>query len=476
MLIINFLKEIKYFFLHHRFSIFIKNIIILLFVNFKKLKKNQSNIYSLGSFKSKINFFSIDELKVFNNNYEDINYIQSLKNLISSGTIIFLINVKSHILIKFLSQTLEKKTILYSDKIDSELKNLNNLRIINNKVNFIDYVKKNKKKSILIIDDFYDLKLQEINKFFNSDFILTQKKIELDENKNYKLFYYDINGKVNFHQRFCILKYFLYSKTELVKPLNKNLISGISVIKDFDIYPFDICYESILGFVDDFYLGIDEKSFNKKYEILLKNFLNKTKYKNKIKIFFNDFQTNKNNSMYTRGRWIADAFNFISNKSQSKYILNLGADELFDLSLNNKFYKEIKKDPYTEEYVFNFSHFLDDLNFIRDPKYAAYNMSTRIFEREKYVCDFDGMGFRKINHLRPKISYTNINIYHIGYLNSFNTKIKKHFSKSGLFSNHMNVKKFKELMHPVKADNYLKIKLLKTLKKYNYLDSYKKII
>ena len=40
-------------------------------------------------------------------------------------------------------------------------------------------------------------------------------------------------------------------------------------LKDLDLYPFDICFESVLSFVDEFILGIDESVFDKKNEFII---------------------------------------------------------------------------------------------------------------------------------------------------------------------------------------------------------------
>ena len=133
MFIINFLKEIKYFAIHHRLVIYLKNLIVLLTLNFSKLKANKTKIFALGNFSSKINFFCVDELKVFNNNFEDINYIQSLRNLISSDTYVFLINVRSNIMVKFITQTLNRNVVMYSKENKNKIKNLSNLENVSSK-------------------------------------------------------------------------------------------------------------------------------------------------------------------------------------------------------------------------------------------------------------------------------------------------------------------------------------------------------
>ena len=85
------------------------------------------------------------------------------------------------------------------------------------------------------------------------------------------------------------------------------------------------------------------------------------------------------------------------------------------------------------------------------------------------------MGFRKVNYFRPKFKNLNLNVYHIGYLESFNNKIKKHFSKEGLFSNVSNIKDFKKNMYPIRVDQNIQKSLFISIQRYKYMDSYKKI-
>ena len=70
-----------------------------------------------------------------------------------------------------------------------------------------------------------------------------------------------------------------------VKKRKKNLISGVACLKNLDLYPFDICFESALMVLDELIIGIDKQTFNKRYSKLLNNFLNQTKYRKKIKIY-----------------------------------------------------------------------------------------------------------------------------------------------------------------------------------------------
>ena len=124
------------------------------------------------------------------------------------------------------------------------------------------------------------------NYLSNFDIILSKNKIQTNYLNNYHNYIYDKFGKINPINQFSIKKYYLYSKIKLLEDVNQIKIGGIGLLKNLDLYPFDICFESVLDFVEEFIIGIDEKSFNKEYEKILDNYLNQTKYKNKIKTIF----------------------------------------------------------------------------------------------------------------------------------------------------------------------------------------------
>ena len=459
------LKSIKYFLIQNQFYLFIKYF-ILYFI--RKTFLNRSSYFNpkcLGSFRAKIDIFSLDELRIYNNNLLDIDYIQSLRNLVCNNTTVFLVNVKSEILVKFLAYTLGIKVTLYNKK--DNFKNIVNVQVTSDQDYFNSKIKKANKR-IIIIDNFNNFDLAKIEDIFNCSDVLSKPNLDSLKPKKFKKFYFDVCGKVNLKSTHCIKKYNLYSLKQHVTKNTKKTISAISVLKNLDLYPFDICYESVLNFVDEFHLGIDIASFNKRYKKRLELFLKQTKYKNKIKIHFFDFKSETVNNTYIKGRWIADAFNIVANKCTSKYVLNLGADEFFDASLNKNFYNFLKNNKTNyEEFIFRFYHLLDNFNFIRDPEFAAYNYFTRIFEREKYTCGFDGVGFRKINSFRPKLTFVKSNIFHIGYLECFKKKkIKHHFSKDGIFYELGNEDNFKNNFNPIKLDNDLKKELINLFEKY----------
>ena len=468
------LKSLKFYLLKNYYTQYILNIIYFIYKKKIYFYQKKINLKSLGISYNNLRLSSLDEIKAINNEFNDIHYIQSLRYLSQKNTTFFIVNVKSEPLIYFLKNTLNQKIILYYNDNKNRL-NLKVYKKIKKKDDLLKEIEKFKKKNtILITDDVSEFDIDEKNIFRKIKIILSKKKLNISLPYNY---YYDIFGKINVNSKNCIRKYFLYSSKKLIEDKNKNnsIISGIAILKNLDIYPFDICFESLLKFVDEFHLGIHKKTFSLKYKKILDKFLSQTKYRKKIKIHFHDFRPETTNNCLVRGRWIADGFNYLANKCTTKYIINTGADELYDLKLNKNFYNSLKKNQKIEEYIFKFYHFLDNLSYIRDPKFAAYNKSTRIFEKDKYISTDDGMGFRKINYFRPISEETDINIYHIGYLNSYKNKITEHFSKNGLFANHLSKKQFIDNMHKKSVDNKIKLALIKNLNQFKYMDGFKKI-
>ena len=445
------LKKIKFLIIHSRFTtffvLFLKNLINLnIFYYFFKKKK----IYSLGNFSSYLNPFIFEELLLIDDSKNhDIDYIQSFRVFLDDKTEFFLHDIKSNILPLFLKKTLKKKIFT------------------NFRKNF--YHKKNNEndnRKILISDNINKLEA----KLKDFDLIFSNLKIENNEFKySYK---FDIFGKIHSHRANVLTKYYILSKTKLLNSINKNSITAISLLKDLDIYPFDICFESILPFVDEFILGIDKKSYNNKYKKILDTFLKQTKYKKKIKVKFFNFHTETSKDCHIRARWIADVNNKLCNYVKTKYLCYIQADEIFDYDLNKDF-KEIVKKNYDELNI-NFLHFIYDFDHIRDPKFAAYNNLGRVYKRNFFISTHDGCGFKKINNRRSNLKFSLNNIYHIGYIYNYKKKIYKNInSRTAIFRT--SKKNFFDNLNLIKISHKNKSKLVKTIDRYKYLKGYKNL-
>ena len=153
----------------------------------------------------------------------------------------------------------------------------------------------------------------------------------------------------------------------------------------------------------------------------------------------------------------------------------IGADELFEtdklVDIKKLLYKDI------DEVVANFYHFVYNLNYIRDPRFSAYNKFMRIFNKNYYVSTDDGMGFRKINNLRVNAHNINFKIFHLGYIYNYKKKVSTHLSKTdGLFGNQLTQSDFYKNMRPIRVNSEVKRDLLKTIDHFKYLNGYKDLI
>ena len=153
----------------------------------------------------------------------------------------------------------------------------------------------------------------------------------------------------------------------------------------------------------------------------------------------------------------------------------IGADELFESDKLKVVKKLLSKD--IDEVEANFYHFIYDFNFIRDPRFAAYNKFMRIFNKNYYVSTDDGMGFRKINNYRVNALDIKFKIFHLGYIYNYKKKVSTHTNKvNGLFGNQLDESEFYKNMRPVQVSNEVKGDLLKTINHFRYLDGYKNLV
>ena len=467
---INLLKKIKYYLISNNLLVYIKNLIIFFFT-LKFLNKNLHKPSALGNFEVNLDWKNLQEIQLINKINSDVHYLQSLRNFLKGNTIFFIYKPKSNLLLKFLNLTLGAKILIFSKKKNNE--ESKSISFLNNEVKFFNKLNTYKKyHKVLILDGNLDNISDYKSSLQKFDIILSNKKINHYLEKKIFNYIFDQFGKINSVNSYSVKKYFLYSKENLLNENNDLKIGGIGLLKSLDLYPFDICFESVMDFVDEFLIGIDQTSFNKDYEILLNNYLKQSKYKKKIKIIFFDFKTKTTDNIHAHGRWVADGYNYLSTKSRSEYLLCMCADELFDAINKDKI--DLYKENF-DHYNLNFLHLVKNFNFIRDPQFTAYNDFMRIFKRKCYVSTDDGMGFRKNNFYRPNEQKIDINIFHLGYMLDNKKKVKEHFSPGGLFYKQATIKQFYKNMHPIPINNKDKLNLIKRLNQFKYLDGYHKL-
>jgi hypothetical protein len=413
------LKNIKYFILNNKITGY-AYLLTKLFLNGKIIRNFflETHAFNICNSKINLNIFNYEHIKILNHNHYDHPNIQSFRNL-NLNQSIFFVQSKDNLITRFFNETLKanlKKKIL---------------DLVKNKIN---------KKKILILDNINN-NFTNNKKIFNLvDLIFLKKDTNILNKYFYK--YNFIQGRI--FQNKCEYPYYfkLLSKEKInIKRTIKNKISGFSTIKDFNLYPFDLAYESILPYVDEFILGIDTASFNDKNKMLLKLFIKKTKFKNKIKTIFFDFNSNTTLGMKVRGRWITDANNKIINECSGDYCFYIQADEIFPYVSKKLFKRTFIGSP--EEVYFNFLHFVYDLETIIDPAKSSYSKAIRIFKKNLYAASHDGFSFQKLDHYRPKIYNSENSIYHISYVYKYKEKIRRHFeNKKGLHINQMSKNNF----------------------------------
>lgn len=403
--------------------------------------------------KIKLNPFKLNHIKLINNqNLSDEN-ILGMINFISNKNIIICSN--DILLINFFKFVLKKKFKLFSTQalnLDKKIK----LKLLVNK----NTIHKNIKNNSLIIDDLGVIKNLPDKKGL---LIFSKKKISV---KNYNVLKYN-KGRLFNNNSNIYSNYYFYSKEIFIKKIHQNKISGFSSIKSLELFPFDVCFESLLPHVDEFILGVDNSQFNKKRRKILENFLKKTKYRNKIKVKFLNFNTEVFNNFRSQGRWISNINNYLLNFCSGEYCFYIQSDEfLEDINLRKNLKSLIKK-RYDQIY-FNFIHYVFTFNTIRDPKRVSYVNAIRFFKNQNSYSSYDGYNFSKNeNLLFPKIKFSEINVLHLSYIFNSSNKIKSNFSKNnGLFFNLSTKKRWLKNIFPIEGND-----ITNKIKKYKYLKS-----
>ena len=162
-----------------------------------------------------------------------------------------------------MSNTLNCKKFVCKENFIQNYTRNKNLNVVPENIFFKEIEKNKKNKNNILISEFNFL-FPTDNYFKNFNFIFLKNK-KKNLNKRFNLYYYDQYGKINRHNRKKYNKFYLYSKENLLpKKRKKNLISGIACLKNLDLYPFDICFESALPVLDELIIGIDKQTYNRK--------------------------------------------------------------------------------------------------------------------------------------------------------------------------------------------------------------------
>lgn len=216
----------------------------------------------------------------------------------------------------------------------------------------------------------------------------------------------------------------------------KPYVSGLSILRSVDLYPFLLAYESIFPVVDEFVLLVDscvpppaiDESQDRNYML---NKLHQTaaRYSVNLRIVdFYDFGSYACATMYPRAQWITDAINVGLCHCSHDNIVFVMADEVY----HEEIYDTILSFP--SQGVFtaiapSFLHFVGSMHHVRSPKTAVYSHATRIFKRDLYSSCWDGFDFVRSSPLaRTNLMTASHRIFHIGYV--LNPLIKANYNYS----------------------------------------------
>lgn len=410
----------------------------------------------LGNIIIKLNLLDDRERDgIFSNNF-DFGEIQALKNLLDEKSYVILFKPESSIIPVFIGKNIGCSIALVSSsariKKDLVRNNIEKVTFLNS---LFDIESNSFSYKILIIHEKYLNATMQLPKTDAVLLILKEYENQLNVQLEFTYNYKWIAGRALLYNQDVKSKFFLFSNKRFgMINIHKNnyekKISGFSLIRNADIYPFDLCYESILEIVDEFILGIDKNipdnhgDGENSRQRLIERFLDNTNYRNKIKIIDDyDFGVRFCEKINPRARWIADVNNLLLSNCSFGNCIYIMADEMYHEDSYEEILHFANQTKYTAMWHY-FLHFVTDLVHIRRPRTVAYTNAIRVLKKDKYTSFHDGYSFSSIYERPPYHTVTKkpletidakYPIYHLGYVMDFRKKIKIHAEKEGIFAN-----------------------------------------
>lgn len=247
----------------------------------------------------------------------------------------------------------------------------------------------------------------------------------------------------------CCLKadFYLISKERVIDRREVNIIkktklSGATYLRSPEIYPFDLCYESVLDVVDEFIFGLDSvlqvntDEERVKRKILIDSFMDNLEPAKRAKVQINefDFKARLNKELSIPAKWLVDVSNTLLEKCQYENICFVQADEMYHEEGHKQILEFAAQDKYSA-LQHEFLHFMFDMAHIRNPETVAYTHAVRVFKKDMYSSTGDGYTFLSLkgkNHL-PLEKFATHPIYHLGYVLDFRKKMEVHLADGGIF-------------------------------------------
>ena len=393
----------------------------------------------MGGFDVHIDESKYYELEMLNYNELNSSDLQSLKLLINENDNILVINPTSAVIILFLATNIKCNIYVVNGAHKKILDDVDRNTTIGD-IKFTDKTEDCENYKLTIV-----FKADKINKEI-SDYIvyifdnkIRLKEFDVDLSKKYSYLWKDGRALIDTELK---SNYILTSNTPYTVITNKDKtkISGFSLLRNADIYPFDLCYESILEVVDEFLLFIDndypanhgvaEESRGE----LIRQFIANSKYPEKIRIIDTlDFKARYCSKLSVPARWITDVMNYMIGQCQYDNCLFVTADEMLHEDSHQEILEFANQNKY-KALEYYFLHFMWDLKHIRNPQNVAFTYAVRLIKKDYFKVIHDGFTFHQLtNSGLELINKAKHPVYHFGYIMDFRKKAKILTEDGGIF-------------------------------------------
>ncbi len=411
----------------------------------KSNKQSGTILPSFGYIRIRLNELVDFEKKLLFDRADELNWLHSIKMLLNKESNVVFYYPEGSLIFIFLAKNIGCNiAIVLKKKNDS----------------FVKTIQANNLENIDILYD--DIKLKDIDLVFTSCKEIINKNnfkkiIFLDNNINSNNFnkqyflYKNINGRyfaknqevdLDLSIDFTLLTRKELYPSNIILSKDSHKISGGTYLRSPEIYPFDLCYDSVLDHVDEFIFAVDSVlQIDTEYEHVKRNnliekFMDKLteSQRKKVKIVEFDFKARFNKKLDVPAKWLVDVSNHILDMAKYNNICFIQADEMY----HEDNFEEIKSFAGQEKTIalqHEFLHFVHDLEHIRNPKTVAYTHATRVFKKDKFSCTGDGYTFIPLEgkDYLPKTEISKYPIYHIGYVVDFRKKVRLHLDDGGIF-------------------------------------------
>lgn len=400
-----------------------------------------TQINGFGEIKIALNVSVPYERKLIYDKGEELNWVHGMKLFVNEGQKIYFINPPSAFMPVFFAKMI-KNNVFIKTKSENKFK----FDLERNNVANVEFISENEYLDADLVFIFGDNDYVGLSN--GIVFNVTQRtSLKVENNKNMqknvdgRFFPLDYQNQYDQFVSYFIIKPNDYQEKKINLSVPKK-ISGATYLRSPEIYPFDLCYQSVLNVVDEFIFGLDDiLQTHNEVEILKRNqiiekFMDDLTPQDRAKIRFSkfDFKARFNKNLNIPAKWLVDVSNSLLDKCSYETVCFVQADEMYHEN-NYEQILEFSRQDDVLALKHEFLHFVFDLKQIRNPETVAYTHAIRVFKKDCYSCTGDGYSFISLRGrndlLREYVS--KYPIYHLGYVIDFRKKMEAHLAEGGLF-------------------------------------------